>query len=326
MRVSVIIPGFNTPEKLWRRCVESVIAAGADEIICVDDYSTYKPVFLREYPVKLICRESNGGLAVARNTALELATGEYVTFVDSDDEVKLDLFQRCKEELLRTKADIAVYGVSVIWPADGLYKEDSFEKAELLETVLPCDVLSMYNKCLLNYSCNKVYRLSFLRFNHLAFKSDGMPCEDIVFNLECIMSGARLCTIPYVGYLYYRTRGTLLSRYKKTLLAGTKCASEAWIAYKDKVPGARTTLGMLGEMTELQLLIAEWRNIWMPGTPYSIIERWKWLKAHPQVGGVICFARMAIFVLLRRFCYLRCIRRWNTRKNYPLARDWQNER
>ena len=325
MRVSVIIPGFNNPERWWRRSVESVMATGADEIICVDDGSKSKPLFLEDYPIRVIYRESNGGLAVARNTAMESATGDYITFVDSDDEIRPETLRQCMDALSKTSADIAIYGVNVIWPDDGMQKIDSFIAEESLGSPTPEEVLRLYRKCLLNYSCNKVYRRSFLDAHGIRFNPNGMPCEDIIFNLDCIMAGVKACTVPYVGYVYYRTHGTLLSRYKPTSNHGVHLANEKWRQYKEKTAGARAVLGSLGETSPVQELRAEWRNIWMPGTPYGIVGRWKWLMEHPEIGGFRQFVRMALFAFFRRYCYWRPIRRWNIRRAYPLAKEWMNE-
>lgn len=316
MTISVIIPGYNNPEHWWRRCVESVLSAGADEIVCVDDGSAERPSFLEEYAsVRVVYLEKNGGLATARNAALEHVTGDYVTFVDSDDEVEPDTFRQCKRHLGETQSDVAIYGVKVVWPEDGLMKVDMPPMTIDGRPLLPDDIRDLFKSCLLNYSCNKVYRKEFLDAHGLRFNRQGMPCEDIVFNLNVILADARFCTVDFAGYVYYRTRSTLLSRYKKTSDFGMRFASETWGKYKDAVVGAREALGDMGEVSEAQLQNAAWRNVWMPGTPYSLLQRWRM-----RPGKV--FFKMMIFMFLRRHFYFRPVRRWNTRRNYPHVVDW----
>ena len=96
-RLSVIIPGYNTPDGLWRRCVSSVLNATCDddEIICVDDGSTKAKMPIFDNPrVRQIYLEENCGQACARNKALDIAKGEWVAFVDSDDEIVPDIYER----------------------------------------------------------------------------------------------------------------------------------------------------------------------------------------------------------------------------------------
>ena len=327
-RLSVIVPGFNNSEAWWRRSVASVMAACGpdDEIICVDDGSVI-PVEMgwlgceNDNRVKLV-RKGNGGLADARNAGMKIAKGEYVTFVDSDYEVGPEIYAKSLDVIKMTDSDIVIFGVRTIWPEDGLQKIDSFRDNKNLGKLSPADILELGRKCLLNYAWNKIYKHSFLLQKGILFDKDGMPCEDIMFNLSCIMSGAQFGVVACVGYNYYRTRGTLLSRYKPTSHVGTRLAREMWRRYKAITKGAREVLGDFGEVSRQQEIFAEWRNIWMPGTPFSLGGRWKWLKEHPEVGGAIAFLKMLFWTFLRRHFYFRPIRRWHTKRLYPSAEKW----
>ena len=91
-RLSVIIPGFNTPKAWWLRCLQSIQSAIAceDEIVCVDDGSRVRPDFLNEIArvdtrIKVLFLEKNVGQAEARNIGVESCAGEFVAFVDSDE-------------------------------------------------------------------------------------------------------------------------------------------------------------------------------------------------------------------------------------------------
>ncbi len=93
--ISVIVPVYNV-EKYLSKCLDSIINQTYQnlEIICVDDGSTdSSPMILEEYAkkdsrIKIITRQ-NGGLSAARNTGVKNATGEFVSFVDSDDWILL---------------------------------------------------------------------------------------------------------------------------------------------------------------------------------------------------------------------------------------------
>ena len=91
-KVSVIIPVYNPPEKLLRKCLDSICSQTLEdiEIICVDDGSTNNSLMLLdEYKSKdsrfIVIKQENMGQGAARQRGLETAAGEYLSFVDADD-------------------------------------------------------------------------------------------------------------------------------------------------------------------------------------------------------------------------------------------------
>ena len=89
MKISAVIPAYNSQEHI-ARAIDSVLAQTrpADEIIVVDDGSTDKTAdVVRGYGDKVILiQQENGGVSVARNTGIETATGDWIAFLDADDE------------------------------------------------------------------------------------------------------------------------------------------------------------------------------------------------------------------------------------------------
>ena len=97
--ISVIIPVYNV-EKYLNKCITSVVEQTYKnlEIIIVDDGSTdQSPEICDEWKKRdsriQVVHSSNGGAGKARNTALDMATGDYVTFVDSDDYIAPQMYQ-----------------------------------------------------------------------------------------------------------------------------------------------------------------------------------------------------------------------------------------
>ena len=328
-KLSVVIPGYNTPEAWWRRCVDSVKRALGpdDEIILVDDGSVDGAKFLDSWGCRVIHKQK-GGLASARNAGMVVAQGEFVTFVDSDDEVMSEAFSRCLKKLSEVSGDVCIYGVRAVWCDDGLQKSDESDD-RVYGKLTAQDVYDLSKRSLMNYACNKVYRAEFLRSHKIVFDLDGMPCEDIIYNLACVMAGGRWCSVAYVGYVYYRTRGTLLSKYKRTGFVGIRHGAEAWqkfLAFCEEIADLKVKqwVKAKGSLTDEGLAMIEWKNIWMPDSPYSLVGRWKWLREHPSVGGFAAYLKMAIYTFLRRHFYWRPVRRWNIRRMYPYATEWRS--
>lgn len=99
--VSIVIPVYNV-ELYLRECLDSVISQTYHnlEIICVNDGSPDNSLsILEEYAAKdsriRIISQENAGISVARNTGMDVATGEYIYFLDSDDYIALEMVERC---------------------------------------------------------------------------------------------------------------------------------------------------------------------------------------------------------------------------------------
>lgn len=114
LTVSVIVPIYNTEEYL-RECIDSILSQTYTdlEIILVDDGSTDNSgVICDEYAEKdsrvRVFHKENGGVSSARNYGLDRVTGEYLSFIDSDDLVKPKYVQIMLETVKKTKADIVV--------------------------------------------------------------------------------------------------------------------------------------------------------------------------------------------------------------------------
>lgn len=121
-QISVIIPVYNV-EQYLEKSLNSVINQTYRnlEIICVDDGSTDKSgTIIDEYAskdsrIKVIHKE-NKGVASARNCALEIATGEYITFLDPDDWVEPEMYKVMIEKMEKYKAKVSVCGIYKNWP------------------------------------------------------------------------------------------------------------------------------------------------------------------------------------------------------------------
>lgn len=114
--ISVIVPVYNTAQYL-RRCLDSILCQTVEniEVICVDDGSTDESLqILDAYAtvdsrVQVIHKE-NGGLVSARKVGLKVASGEYIGYVDSDDWIEPNMYEKLLAALIDEKVEIAMCG------------------------------------------------------------------------------------------------------------------------------------------------------------------------------------------------------------------------
>lgn len=152
--ISVIVPVFKV-EKYIRTCVRSILNQTYKdyELILVDDGSPDGcPQICDQYArnnenIRVIHKE-NGGLSDARNAGVEIARGEYVTFVDSDDYVAADYLEELHRIIKQSNADIAVTGIKTLKEGDEIKNIDAkqgtvfvYSKEEALEKMLYQDTL-----------------------------------------------------------------------------------------------------------------------------------------------------------------------------------------
>lgn len=118
--ISVVVPIYNV-EKFLRKCVESIIKQSYRniEIILVDDGSTDEcPAICDEYKkvdqrVRVI-HKKNGGLSDARNIGIDVAKGEYLVLIDSDDYIHKDMIKKLYETIIKDGSDLAICNYKVV--------------------------------------------------------------------------------------------------------------------------------------------------------------------------------------------------------------------
>ena len=123
VKVSVIVPVYKT-EAYLEKCLDSLVNQTLSdiEIIVVNDGSPDNSQdiidrYVEKYPqkVKGVIKE-NGGLSDARNYGLDFVSGEFVTFVDSDDYVELDSYEKTYNYAKENDLDVVCFGGTMIYP------------------------------------------------------------------------------------------------------------------------------------------------------------------------------------------------------------------
>ena len=204
-KVSVIVPVYNV-EKYLERCLDSLINQTLEdiEIICVNDGSKdNSPKILEEYKNKdnriVIFNQENAGLSVARNSGMKIAKGEYIGFVDSDDWVDLDFFEKLYNSAISSGADIAVADFVREHP-NKKPKRLNITEEKVYET--PEDKLLICKTYREGCVWNKIYRTEFLKSIDLWFVP-GMYYEDRDFTVQSLYFSKKLVTVPNTYYRYF---------------------------------------------------------------------------------------------------------------------------
>ncbi len=220
-KVSVIVPVYNA-EKYLDKCLISLQQQTLEdiEIICVDDGSEDKSLeILKKYAkgderIKVL-EQNHKKQGAARNEGLKFATGEYIGFVDADDWVDIDFYEKLYGSACKYQADIAM-GVNVRVGGGKKTKK----RLEILQENCVKDVQEKFdiskvaqNPC----PTNKIYKREFLLLNNLYFP-ENMFCEDKLFVTQAVYYADKLVAVPDVNYFYYRNPNSTVNKRDKNHL------------------------------------------------------------------------------------------------------------
>ena len=119
--ISVIVPAYNA-EAFIERCLNSLLRQTYEnlEIICINDASTDNTAQtvkkINDPRVRLINNEQNFGISLTRNRGMEIARGKYIGFIDSDDFVDPDFYEKLHRAAVANDAEVVTAATSVEWP------------------------------------------------------------------------------------------------------------------------------------------------------------------------------------------------------------------
>lgn len=209
--VSVIVPLYNRKHFI-RRCVESVLRQTfADwELIIVDDGSTDEPqeilAALQAHDARIrVLSQPNGGVSSARNHGLEEARGEYIQFLDSDDELASEALAYTTSVVKQTQAEVVAfgYGETCIDDEPPVPQEKEFEQAaDYLFALMQHDFLCV--------PWNKLWKRSLI--GGTRFCPNVSWGEDFIFNLEVLRSIQKAALVPRSLYCVHVDSPLSLSR------------------------------------------------------------------------------------------------------------------
>lgn len=243
IKVSIILPVYNV-EKYLDKCLTSLVNQTLKEIeiICVIDASPDNSIDIcrkfaeKDARIKIIDKKVNEGLGYTRNTGLKYTSGEFIAFVDSDDYVDINMYEKlyCYAKLHNLDACFCDYQNDI----EGRLSETREIKHEfvmqnseevrefMLDMIAPSPTYPSDVKYVVS-CCRSIYSSAIIRKYEISFESEReIASEDVLFNMDFLSRANSIGYIPFKGY-FYRYNPTSLSRgythkkfeaYKKLLI------------------------------------------------------------------------------------------------------------
>ena len=235
MKVSVIVPVYNV-EKYLEKCLDSLVNQTLKdiEIIVVNDGTKDNSQeiidkYTKKYPkkVKGFIKE-NGGLSSARNYGLKYAKGEYIAFIDSDDYVELDMFEKMYNKAINNNYDIVVCDTIEVDEKNGnkVYKKSNFNYS---------------NNDIKNYiiappmACTRLYKINI--FDEIIFE-EGIFYEDLNLIPSLVLKTDSIGFVEEGLYYYLQRSGSIMKQkqFNEKLLDIFKVLQKNYDLLNNKYP------------------------------------------------------------------------------------------
>lgn len=226
--ISVIVPVYNA-EKYIERAVQSVLCQmdGSIELILVDDGSKDQSgvicdTYAANYPNIRVIHKENGGTSSAKNMGIQVASGKYISFMDSDDYLEKTAYSEIRNVIAQYEPDCIDFGWRYIHDGEPMAPE--FHKLPknvllgeqaLTEQILP-PLLNLRrdpDRFIFDFCCNKVFRAEIIHTHGVLFDVDKRVWEDRTFLLRCLKHSKCYYAMDRCVYHYVNVPGSLSKRY-----------------------------------------------------------------------------------------------------------------
>ena len=215
-KVSVIVPFYNSEATLLA-CLESLRAQTLKniEIILVDDGSSDNSLkvaneFASSYEgVCVVLSQSNKGPSAARNAGLDVAQGEFIAFVDSDDTVDATMYEKMYASAEKHASDIVSCGRVLIDVVSGRFIREKVPGYDVLKgSVSECpDIVKRVGPLM----CDKMFRRSIIENNGIRFDEDIWYAEDFLFGTRVKIYASCVSAVQEALYRYIQADGSITS-------------------------------------------------------------------------------------------------------------------
>lgn len=204
--VSIIIPVYNL-ENYLEECLNSIINQTYKnlEIILLDDESDDQSLKIcKSFEVKdkriKVSSHSNKGVSYTRNRGIELASGDYLMFVDGDDYLEPFWVEHYVQAAEKSNADIVIGGLTFWLQTGELIQKKTPTLGEFTKDIWNC-ICTKENE-IFGYAPNKLYRTDFIKSKGVLFDENMEAQEDLDFALSSYDMGEKFTLIDECGYIY----------------------------------------------------------------------------------------------------------------------------
>lgn len=215
-KISVIVPVYNS-EKYLKRCIESIEMQTYSniEIILINDGSTDRSLNVckelsKRYKNIIYKSQSNSGPSVARNTGISLANGEYITFVDSDDTIKANMYEDLVKKLEDECADIISCNYDIIFENGRVVYGNNNGDCEIFDTKEKIKKAFFYNRISGISVWNKIFKREIVK--DIEFNVNLKHYEDKVFLYQTILNSKKIIRYDISRYCYTKNETSLSSK------------------------------------------------------------------------------------------------------------------
>lgn len=266
--ISVIVAIYNSAPYL-HQCVNSILSQSYEnlEVILVNDGSTDESHYLCEYFKKIdnrvkVIHKENAGLVNSRKTGIQIATGEYICYVDGDDWLLPDYISSYAYEILKNPTDVIIAShhkefVGSFERQDNNIAYGSYNKKEMKEKVYPYLISdkSFFRHGIFTYSWGKMYKRELALRTQLKVPNSLHMGEDAAFLYPLLFKAESISIINYCGYVYRQRANSILKNfenYNKELLK----LIELWSHLKNELISYNKESNTLKQIDEYFLISA----------------------------------------------------------------------
>lgn len=227
-KVSIIVPIFNC-EKYLNKCINSLLSQTEKniEVILINDgstdnsYNVARKYELIDSRIKLINQENNG-VSFTRNKGIEISSGEYIMFIDSDDwieentlEIMLNSLKKFKSNYVRIACTKDIVDIGKNYVCDVIFDHPVYVKRESFKYEVFNAFLNTYS---LNSPCLFLVKRELLRKNNIYFDVNRFYGEDLLFNIEIFKYLENAIFLPNPCYHYVYNTNSLTTNNSKEII------------------------------------------------------------------------------------------------------------